>query len=85
MYAMNLGAHVWRGTWRTKGIKKWDENSRTAKKGAKKLVSRASAKILEKNVAIKIRETCEKTMFTPSNPTKATYWSYWHTDPIVTA
>jgi hypothetical protein len=42
------------------------------KKGAKKLVSSDVAKILEKEVAIKIRETCEKTMFTPSNPIKAT-------------
>ncbi len=49
------------------------------KKGARKLVSSNVAKILEKEkVAIKIRETCEKTMFTPSNPNEAT-------NPIVTA
>ncbi len=41
------------------------------KKGAKKLVSSNVAKILEKKkVAIKIRETCEKAMFTPSNQLK---------------
>jgi hypothetical protein len=51
--------------------------SRATKKGAKKLVSNNVAKILEKKkVAIKIRETCEKAMFTPSNPIKATYKSY---------
>jgi hypothetical protein len=53
-------------------------DSRTAKKGTKKLVSSNFAKILEKSVVIKIRETCEKKMFTPSNPIKAT-------NPIVTA
>jgi hypothetical protein len=37
---------------------------------AKKLVSSNLAKILE--VATKIRETCEKTLFTPSSPVKAT-------------
>ncbi len=37
---------------------------------AKKLVSSDFAKILE--VATKIRETCEKTLFTPSSPVKAT-------------
>jgi hypothetical protein len=36
----------------------------------KKLVSSDFAKILE--VAIKLRETCEKTLFTPSSPVKAT-------------
>jgi hypothetical protein len=46
--------------------------SHTTKKGAKKLVSSDVTKMLEKKVAIKIRETCEKTMFTPSNPIKAT-------------
>ena len=57
-----------------KEIKKRDEksDSRTAEKGTKKLVSSDCAKILEKKVAIKIRETCKKTMFTPSNPIKAT-------------
>jgi hypothetical protein len=38
--------------------------------GAKKLVSSDFAKILE--VATKIRETCEKTLFTPYSPIKAT-------------
>ena len=37
---------------------------------AKKLVSSNLAKILE--LATKIRETCEKTLFTPSSPVKAT-------------
>ncbi len=37
---------------------------------AKKLVSSGFAKILE--VATKMRETCEKTLFTPSSPVKAT-------------
>jgi hypothetical protein len=37
---------------------------------AKKLVSSYFAKILE--VATKIRETCEKTLFTPPSPIKAT-------------
>ncbi len=37
---------------------------------AKKLVSNNFTKILE--VATKIRETCEKTLFTPPSPTKAT-------------
>ncbi len=37
---------------------------------AKKLVSSNLAKIVE--VATKIRETCEKTLFTPSSPGKAT-------------
>jgi hypothetical protein len=50
MCAKNMGAHVQRGTRRTKGIKKRDEksDSRAAKKGVKKLVIRDSAKILEK-------------------------------------
>ncbi len=37
---------------------------------AKKLVSSDCAKILK--VATKLRETCEKTLFTPSSPVKAT-------------
>jgi hypothetical protein len=37
---------------------------------AKKLVSSNFAKILE--IATKIRETCETTLFTPPSPTKAT-------------
>ncbi len=51
MCARNMGAHVGYGTWSTKGIKKRDEKSdfRVAKKGAKKLVSRNFAKILEKS------------------------------------
>jgi hypothetical protein len=60
--------------WSTKGIRKRGEksNSRAAEKGAKKLVSSSCVKILEKERAIEIRETCEITMFTPSNPIKAT-------------
>jgi hypothetical protein len=45
-------------------------NSCAAKKGMKKLVSRTAQKYLNKEVAIKIRETGEKTQFTPSNPIK---------------
>jgi hypothetical protein len=52
--------------------------SRVAKKGAKKLVSSNVAKILENESSNKDRESCEKTMFTPSNPIKAT-------NPIITA
>jgi hypothetical protein len=46
--------------------------SRAAKKGAKRLVSSDFVKILENESSDKDRETCEKTMFTPSNPIKAT-------------
>ncbi len=51
---------------------KWDEQSDScaAKKGAKTLVNSDFAKILE--VATKIREKCEKTLFTPPSPIKAT-------------
>jgi hypothetical protein len=52
--------------------------SHAAKKGAKKLVSSDVAKILENESSNKYREICEKAMFTPSNPIKAT-------NPIVTA
>ncbi len=40
MCARNMGAHVQRGTQRTKGMRKQDEksDSHAAKKGAKKLV-----------------------------------------------
>jgi hypothetical protein len=50
MFARIMGVHVRRVTWRTKGIKKWDEklDSRSAKKGAKKLVISNCAKLLEK-------------------------------------
>jgi hypothetical protein len=45
-----MGAHVQCGTWRTKGMRKQDENldSHAAKKGAKKLVCSNYAKILDK-------------------------------------
>ncbi len=48
MCTRNIGAHVRRGTQRTKGMRKWDEKSDSlaAKKGAKKLVSSDYAKIL---------------------------------------
>ncbi len=52
--------------------------SRAAKKGARKLVSSNVTKILENESSNKDRETCEKTMFTPSNSIKAT-------NPIITA
>jgi hypothetical protein len=47
---------------------------------AKKLVSSDFAKILK--VATKIRETCEKTLFTPSSPVKATgkLYHFWLSD-----
>ncbi len=50
MCAINMGAHVWRGTRRTKDVKKLDEKSDScaAEKGAKELVSSDWAKILEK-------------------------------------
>ncbi len=80
MCARYMRVHAQRGTWRTKGMRKWDEklDSCAAKKGAKKLVSSNYAKIPDKESSEKIRETCEKTMFTPSNPIKTT-------NPIVTA
>jgi hypothetical protein len=78
MCARNMGAQVQRGNWRTKGIKNGMRNWIPAQpRKARIQVSSDCAKKLEKKVAIKIRETCEKTMFTPSNPIKAT-------NPIVT-
>jgi hypothetical protein len=67
-----MGAHVQRTSLECQGYKKRDKklDSRAAKKGAKKFVSSNFAKILE--VATKIRETCEKTLFTPPSPIKAT-------------
>ncbi len=68
----NMGAHVRCTSSECQWYKKWDEklDSRAAKKDAKKLVTSNFAKILE--VATKIRETCEKTLFTPPSPIKAT-------------
>jgi hypothetical protein len=70
--ARNMGAHVGRTSLECQGYEKRDKksDSRVAKKGTKKLVSSNFAKILE--VATKIRETCEKTLFTPPSPIKAT-------------
>jgi hypothetical protein len=67
-----MGAHVQRTSSECQGYEKRDKklNSCAAEKGAKKLVSSNFAKILE--VATKIRETCEKTLFTPPSPIKAT-------------
>jgi hypothetical protein len=67
-----MGAHVQRTSLECQWYKKRDKklDSRAAEKGAKKLVSSNFAKILE--VATKIRETCEKTLFTPPSPIKAT-------------
>jgi hypothetical protein len=50
MCARNMGAHVRRGTQRTKGMRKRDEKSDScaAKKGAKKQLSSNYAKILDK-------------------------------------
>jgi hypothetical protein len=67
-----MGAHVQCTSLECQWYEKWDKksDSRAAEKGAKKLVSGDFAKILE--VATKIRETCEKALFTPSTPIKAT-------------
>ncbi len=67
-----MGAHVLRTSLECQGYKKWGKksDSRAAEKGAKKLVSSNFAKILE--VATKLRGTCEKTLFTPPSPIKAT-------------
>ncbi len=66
-----MGAHVQCTSlecqWYEKRDKKSD--SHAAEKGTKKLVS-SNFEILE--VATKIRETCEKTLFTPPSPIKAT-------------
>jgi hypothetical protein len=50
MCARNMGVHVQRGAWRTKGMRKRDEksDSHAAKEGAKKLLSSNYAKILDK-------------------------------------
>ena len=55
MCARNMGAHVQRGTQRTKGMRKQDEKSDScaAKKGVKKLVSSNFAKILDKECSNK--------------------------------
>jgi hypothetical protein len=53
-------------------------DSHAAEKGVKKLVSSDCAKILEKESSNQDERNLWKTMFTPSNPTKAT-------NPIVTA
>ncbi len=67
-----MGMHVQHTSlecqWYEKRDKKLD--SRAAEKGTKRLVSSNFAKILE--VVTKIRETCEKTFFTPTSPIKAT-------------
>jgi hypothetical protein len=67
-----MGANVRRTSSECQGYKKWDKksDSRAAEKGAKKLVSSDFVKILE--VATKIRETCEKALFIPPSPIKAT-------------
>jgi hypothetical protein len=63
-----------------KGMRKWDKKLgfRAAKKGAKKLVSSNCVKIQEKESSNKDEKNLWKTIFTPSNPMKAT-------NPIVTA
>jgi hypothetical protein len=50
MCGRNMGGHVQRDTWRTKGMRKWDEklDSHAAKKVSKKLVRSDYAKILDK-------------------------------------
>ncbi len=66
-----MGAHVRRTSLECQGYEKQDKklDSRAAEKGAKTLVSSDFTKILE--VATKIRETCEKTLFTPPSPIRA--------------
>jgi hypothetical protein len=70
--ARNMGVHVQCTSLECQWYKKQDKklDSCAAEKGAKKLVSSDFAKILE--VAAKTRETCEKTLFTPPSPIKAT-------------
>ncbi len=67
-----MGVHVRCTSLECQWYEKRDEkpDSHAAEKGAKKLVSSNFVKILE--VATKIRETCEKTVFTPPSPIKAT-------------
>jgi hypothetical protein len=67
-----MGAHEQCTSLECQWYKKRDEklDSCAAEKGAKKLVSSDFAKILEG--ATKIRETSEKTLFTPPSPIKAT-------------
>ncbi len=79
MCSRNMGAHVQRGIQSTKGKRKgWEIGVPHNQERIEKLESSVVAKILEKDGSNKIRETCEKTMFTPSNPIKAT-------NPIITA
>jgi hypothetical protein len=57
----------------------WDDTKRSNCPGRAGFAkARYMKSFSKKKVAIKIRETCEKTMFTPSNPKKAT-------NPIITA
>ncbi len=67
-----MGAHVQCTSSECQWYEKQDEtsDSRAAGKGAKKVVSSDFAKILE--VATKIKETCEKKLFTPPSSIKAT-------------
>jgi hypothetical protein len=67
-----MGAHVQCTSLECQWYEKRDEKSDScaAEKGAKKLVSSHFVKILE--VATKIRETCEKILFIPPSPIKAT-------------
>jgi hypothetical protein len=69
-----MGAHVRCTSSECQWYEKRDEKSDScaAEKGTKKVVSSDFAKKLDMKVATKIRETCEKTWFTPSSPMKAT-------------
>jgi hypothetical protein len=62
-----MGAHVQRTTLECQRYEKRDKklNSHAAKKGEKKLVISNFAKTLNKKVATKIRETCEKHSLLP--------------------
>ncbi len=78
MCARNLGAHVRRSIWSMKGKNGIKIGVPCNQERCKKLVSNNVAKILEKESSKKIRETCEKTMLTPSNLNRATSKSYYY-------
>jgi hypothetical protein len=78
MCARNMGAHVQHSIQSTKGMERGLEiGFPCSRERCKETSIWRCRKILEKESSNKDRETCEKTMFTPSNPFKAT-------NPIVT-
>ncbi len=67
----NVSSRIFvRRKWETHAFCTRNMGAHVQSTSSKKLVSSDCAKIL--NVATKIRETCEKTFFTPSSPVKAT-------------